>query len=352
MREEKSSSPIKVAMIWDFDLTISKEYQQIPLIRKYLSEYKSYYNQPDILSELQKYNPKFTGINEPEDFFKLLRCFRNKIIQENPGSRIQNGISWLSQLLYDRQPGRPLEKLTDEELLEIGKEIELAPGIKECMKRLKDDWKKKGVEIHHYIVSVGLKNLIEGSIGECVEDIYACEVYDGRVTAIIEDYSKTEPSYEISKGGRGKRDIKMLGRDYIIPHHRFVVVGDGFSDVPSWRFYHKHGAKCILVYDENDLDAYRKAISEMAIDTDYILERFYVPDERNPTWVYLNHAINEVAYRKCSHCNYTMHRYRWSKRISPSEEQEIIEHFQTCDEHEPGQRLIHVVPNSKSWYYS
>jgi hypothetical protein len=96
-----------------------------------------------------------------------------------------------------------------------------------------------------------------------------------RIISVIEDYSKTEIGFEIAKGGKAKRDSKMRGSDYEIPYDKFVVIGDGFSDIPSWRFYRKHGAK--MVYKAGDYNAYEKAMSIARHEADYVLERDYTP---------------------------------------------------------------------------
>ena len=50
---------IKVALVLDFDLTCSEEYQQIPLINEYLEQYKKCYNTPEMKEYFKKYHPKF-----------------------------------------------------------------------------------------------------------------------------------------------------------------------------------------------------------------------------------------------------------------------------------------------------
>lgn len=338
-----------VALVFDYDLTCTEELQQMPLIRKYINNYKEYYK-GSRGDEILEYEEKFTRFEDPFDFFRVIDARRKKVQQKHKNARLQNGVTWMRQLCIDMQPEHPLENVTDEELREIGKEVKLSPGIKECFKKLKEDWGKDGIDIKIYVVSVGLKSLIEGALEDCVDCIYAGEIYDKEIYYVIEDYSKTEVAFEIAKGGKGNRDLKLRGADYIIPYSKFVVVGDGFSDIPSWRFYRKHGAKCVMVYEADNLKSYEKAMSIAWREANFVLERFYVPDNRNPTWKYINDAIKEVVYKKCEHSEYSIHRYRWSKIASKSEEREIETHLKKCKEHESGINLIHVVPKDKSWY--
>ena len=70
---------IKVAIFADFDLTLTEEYQQIPLIDHYLDKYKKFYNEPELVKHYKKFNPDFS-FQKPEDFFKFqtkLLCMRH-----------------------------------------------------------------------------------------------------------------------------------------------------------------------------------------------------------------------------------------------------------------------------------
>lgn len=364
-------SKIKVAIFADFDLTLTEEYQQIPLINHYLDNYKEFYNQPEILEHFRKYNPKFS-FQEAGDFFKILHVKRDEILQKDKTARIQNGITWLEQLVDDTQEGFPLEGLTLSQLYELGKNIKMSSGCLECFIALKEEWQKRGVDICVYIVSVGLKTLIEGAIHGYMEKhniqvnpidgIYSAEIVENQVKhndkqftkleiiSIIEDYSKTEIAYEIAKGGKLNRDKKIMGSDYTIPHSRFIVLGDGFSDIPMFRFFRKKGGQGIMVYKKGCMNSFLKARSTCFDNVDYLLERDYTPIASNPLWVYLNHAINKVSYKKCKHSEVSIYNYKWSKEMSKTEEAEIINHFCNCDEHTYGFQLTYVVPRHNNYF--
>jgi len=341
---------IKVALVFDYDLTLTNEFQQMPLIRKYMDNYKKIYNTPEMIERFRKINSSYNGFNNPEDFFEIIQMKRKELLIKCPSARFQNGITWISQLWQDMQKGGPLENCTDKELFELGKEVKMARGVLECFSKLKSQWAEKNVQVNIYIVSVGLKTLIEGAIGKYVDGIYAGEIVDGQIISVVEDFSKTEIAFELAKGSKEKRDIKIFSEEYVIPYDRFIVIGDGFSDIPSLYFYHKNGAKSIIVYKEGSLEEYEKAMKIAQYGADYVLERFYVPDPRNATWKYINQAIREIAFRKCQHSYQTIHKYRWSRKLSEKEKEEIETHLLECDEHELGLRLTHVIPNTKSWY--
>jgi 2-hydroxy-3-keto-5-methylthiopentenyl-1-phosphate phosphatase len=340
----------KIALIFDFDLTCTEEYQQWVLVNKYLSNYQETYNTAEKIKEIQQYIPEYNGITTIDDFFKLVEFSRKKAQAEMPSIRIQRGVTWISQLCKDMQLGGPLHGCTNEEFYELGKSIKLSPGIKDFFKEIKSVWEAKNVDVNVYIISVGLKPFIEGAIGnDLVDGIFAGEIYDGQIMSVIEDYTKTELAFEIAKGGQDKKNLKMRGNEYDIPYNKFVVVGDGYTDIPNWRFYRKYGAPCVMVYKSGCMMEYDKVMKIAHREADYVLERDYTPNPRNPTWRYLNDAIQTIVNRKCDHSEYSLHMYRWSKRLSKTEEDEIERHYMTCSEHEPGLRLTHVVPKSKSW---
>ena len=68
--------------------------------------------------------------------------------------------------------------LTRESLVEKGRSIELFPGVKEWFGRINAFGESLGVEIEHYVLSSGLKEIIEGSgISHEFKMVYASEFY-------------------------------------------------------------------------------------------------------------------------------------------------------------------------------
>lgn len=339
----------KIALIFDFDLTCTEEYQQQVLINKYLEKYQKIYNTAEKIKYIQQYVPEYAGIHKIEDFFKLVDANVKEAQTNRNNVRIQRGVTWISQLCKDMQHDGPLHGCTNEEFVELGKSIKLSPGIKSFFTEIKKVWKSKNVDVKIYIISVGLKPFIEGAVGSLVDGIFASEIYNGQIMSIIEDYTKTEIAFEIAKGGQDKKNIKLRGDEYDIPYNKFVVIGDGYTDIPNWRFYRKYGAPCVMVYKVGSMVEYERAMKIAHQEADYVLERDYTPNPRNPTWRYLNDAIQTIVDRKCNHSEYSLHMYRWSKKLSETEENEIEQHYMVCKEHEPGLRLTHVIPKNKIW---
>ena len=80
-----------------------------------------------------------------------------------------------TMLRKSKEKGLPLRR---EDLVEMGRSIELFPGVKEWFARINAFGESLGVEVEHYILSSGLREIIEGSgISHEFKKIYASEFY-------------------------------------------------------------------------------------------------------------------------------------------------------------------------------
>ena len=52
---------------------------------------------------------------------------------------------------------------TKEKLAEYGSQVALFPGVEDWFKRIRDYGADKGIIVEHYIISSGLKEMIEGT---------------------------------------------------------------------------------------------------------------------------------------------------------------------------------------------
>ncbi|MBQ1897875.1 MAG: haloacid dehalogenase-like hydrolase, partial [Ruminococcus sp.] len=98
-------------------------------------------------------------------------------------------------------------ELTREALIKHGNHIELYPGVKEWFDRINLYGAAQGVQIEHYVISSGIKEIIEGSgIAEKFTKIFACEfLYDENGCALwpktaVNYTNKTQFVYRINKG--------------------------------------------------------------------------------------------------------------------------------------------------------
>ena len=154
--------------------------------------------------------------------------------------------------------------LTREFLVNNGKKIVLYPGVKEWFDRINLYGAAQGVQIEHYVISSGLKEIIEGSgIADKFTKIFACEfLYDvnGNAlwpkTAVIYT-NKTQFVYRINKGVLDIANDVDLNRSMPddskrVPFTNMIYVGDGLSDVPCMKMMKAYGGCAIAVYQENN----------------------------------------------------------------------------------------------------
>ena len=73
------------------------------------------------------------------------------------------------------------------DLVEMGKNVEFFDGVKDWFKRISDFGKKLGMQVEHYVISSGMKEIIEGTeSSKNFKSIFACEfLYDENGNAVM-----------------------------------------------------------------------------------------------------------------------------------------------------------------------
>jgi hypothetical protein len=147
-------------------------------------------------------------------------------------------------------------------LTNCGKIIELFDGVKTWFNRVNKFAESVGVEIEHYIISSGIKEMIEGSvIAKEFKEIYACEfMYDENNMPIwparaLNYTNKTQFLYRINKGYLNCMDDRvndsMKEEIRRIPFKNMIYIGDSATDIPCMRLVFKSGGFAIGVYRPN-----------------------------------------------------------------------------------------------------
>ena len=156
---------------------------------------------------------------------------------------------------------------TKKNLEEYGSKVKLFKGVDGWFDRIRDYGKTKGVIVEHYIISSGLKEMIEGtSIAKkgVFEKIYASSFYyNERNVAVwpaqvINYTSKTQFLFRIEKGTLDINDPAV--NDYFppdqmrVPFRNIVYIGDSDTDIPCMKLVNSSGGHSIGVYtaDTND----------------------------------------------------------------------------------------------------
>lgn len=156
---------------------------------------------------------------------------------------------------------RPIKRKNFEE---SGKDIEYFPGVEDWFPRINSYVDSLGAVAEHYIISSGLKEIIEGSTlgkAHCFKKIYACEFfYDVNEVArwplnAVNYTGKTQYLFRINKGILDVSEDEKLNEyttddERRIPFRNMMYFGDGLTDVPCMKLVRVNGGKSIAVYPE------------------------------------------------------------------------------------------------------
>lgn len=155
----------------------------------------------------------------------------------------------------------PLQRKT---LVDMGKNVELFSGVYEWFDRITQFGKKYNVLVEHYVISSGMKEIIEGtSISKFFKSIFACEfLYDENGNGIwpktdVNYTNKTQFVYRINKGVLDVANDVDLNRSMPddnkrVPFCNMIYIGDGLSDVPCMKMMKAYGGYSIAVYQQKD----------------------------------------------------------------------------------------------------
>ena len=152
--------------------------------------------------------------------------------------------------------------LTKEVLAEYGSKVTLYNGVNTWFERIRQFGLKQGVQIEHYIISSGLKEMIEGTEmakNGAFKKIYASAfMFDDKGVAVwpaqaINYTNKTQFLFRIQKG---VLDINDAGvNDYRrpeeqrVPFRNMIYIGDSDTDIPCMSLVNINGGHSIGVYD-------------------------------------------------------------------------------------------------------
>lgn len=232
----------KVALVYDFDETLSTTYMQ------------DYFLIPEL------------GM-KPEDFWREANAWSAR-----------NGVDQVTGSMYyfknmAEQKGL---RLTKENLACCGEFVIFFKGVEDWFARINKYGRYLDLDIEHYIISSGYEEIIEGcAIRKFFKDVYGCSFAFGPEgtpvwPARVVNYSaKVQYLSKINKG-LGKYDDKAVN-EYTpddkrrIPYTRIIYFGDGMTDIPSMKMVKNHNGTTIAVYKPHS-SAKNKAIKLLMDD--------------------------------------------------------------------------------------
>lgn len=167
--------------------------------------------------------------------------------------------------------------LTEALLNGYGSEIRLFKGVEEWFARICRFGKEKGVAVEHYVISSGLKEMIEGTEparAGAFEKVYASSYCYGEnggavwPAQVVNYTNKTQFLFRISKGvtevnDDGVNDL-FLPEDIRVPFTHMIYIGDSDTDVPCMKLVTSHGGNSIGVYNPASGD--RRKVEKMLKD--------------------------------------------------------------------------------------
>lgn len=289
-----------IAVVWDFDKTLIPGNMQAPLFARYGVDEGAFWAEVDGL----------------HDFYL-----------QHGAQRVSDDNLYLNHILEYVRAGR-FKGLNNAVLRELGRELTFHPGMPDLLDTLRTmiaedaTYAHLDISVEHYIVSTGLRPMIEGSpIRPLVEDVWACEFIEAphppgyaeprqealfgereisALAYIIDNTSKTRALFEINKGTNKAPEIHVnswLPREFRrVPFQNMIYVADGPSDVPAWSLVRSEGGRTLGVYQHGSRAQFEQ-ISQL--QRDGRIHAFAEADYRSDStaWLWLTTEVRHIADR-------------------------------------------------------
>ena len=183
----------------------------------------------------------------------------NRLARENG---MDSNLAWM-YLMITKAAGRT--PMTRESLREYGSKVRLFPGVRHWFRRIREFGLRNSVIVEHYIISSGLREMIEGTpVGGEFEKIYASSFYfDGEGVArwpaqAINYTGKTQFLFRIAKGVLDVNDPGVNDsfppEKIRVPFRNMIYIGDSDTDIPCIKLVSTNGGHSIGVYDTRTQD--------------------------------------------------------------------------------------------------
>lgn len=232
-REKKTDRPV-IALCYDFDKTLSPDDMQAQ-------------------GYIQTVQPE--GSDVIGDFWK----------ESNNRAAANNMDKNLAYMYTMKKKARGQIVFTKEKLADYGSKVALFEGVKDWFKRIRDYGAERDIIIEHYIISSGLKEMIEGtSIANEFKELYATSFYfdeDGVAVwpaQVVNYTNKTQFLFRISKGVLDVNDDAVndsFAPDEIrVPFRNMVYLGDSDTDIPCMKLVNSQGGYSIGVFNPDEKD--------------------------------------------------------------------------------------------------
>ena len=188
-----------------------------------------------------------------------------------------DGILAYMYLMIDKARSTHI-KIQREEFVKLGTDLEFYPGVETWFERINRIGEELGVKVEHYIISSGLREIIEGSsIYKYFREVFACEfLYDENNVACwpknaVNYTTKTQFLFRINKGILDISKDEELNKytpedDRPIPFRNMIYIGDGLTDVPCMKLVKVNGGYSIAVYTKGKRNKVESLLEHGRVD--------------------------------------------------------------------------------------
>lgn len=288
-----------IALIWDFDKTLVPDYMQKPLFGRY-------------------------GVDEAM-FWAEVRGLPD-FYRQRGLDLVSKDTLYLNHILTYVREGR-FANLNNDLLRSFGAGLSFYPGLPdffpELKRRVEQDsrYSRHGITIEHYVVSTGLRKIIQGSaIAEHVDGIWACEFVEQSappgylseaeqlsageteivdIGYMIDNTTKTRAVFEINKGVNiypDKIDVNsnIAPAERRIPFEHMIYIADGPSDIPVFSILNQYGGRTYAVYQGGNHAEFVQVVDlQDQGRVQGIGEADYRPGTQTALWI--TNAVEKIA---------------------------------------------------------
>lgn len=249
-----------IAFLWDFDRTLIPDNMQGPIFDEYGVDEAGFWQEVEGLVDYHRSQGEVMG----RDMAYLIHIL----------TYVEAGI---------------FADLTNAKLRELGARLKPCPGIPELFEATREhvrevsEFAHEGITVEHYVVSTGIRPMVEGSpVAPHVDGIWAnsyishpappgyldrLPVPEGDapikyLAEAIGHTSKTRAIFEINKGVNKNPSIdvnaRMTEEQRRVPIPHMIYIADGPSDVPVFSILNQRGGKTLGVYTMDPVNNFRQ----------------------------------------------------------------------------------------------
>lgn len=290
-----------IAIIWDFDKTLIPGYMQEPIFKHFGVNEKKFWDEVNTLPAYYR-ERGIEHINEDSIYLNhLLSYVRHEVFKG----------------------------LNNEKLRELGALLHFYPGLPEFFDRTRQfvrnhpQFARHDIEVEHYVVSTGLRQMVLGSkIASHIDGVWACEFAEdvpgpgyldvdnpqmfetdtviSEVAYVIDNTSKTRAIFEINKGVNKADGInvnsKIPDSERRVPFKNMIYIADGPSDVPVFSVVKQFGGNTFAVYKKGNMKEFGQVNNlQKQNRVDSFGEADYQPGSQTSMWIH--HCVEEIAGR-------------------------------------------------------